>query len=382
MIEIEKDRMIETFLDLVSIDSPSHEEREIAERLMNKLKSLGGEVLMDHAGEQVGSNAGNVLARFPGTGQGRPLLLSAHMDTVMPGRGIKPIRETERVRSDGSTILGADDKSGLAIILEVLTVLQERSLPHPPIEVVFTICEETGLLGAKHLDLEKLSAQDGLVLDSGPADSLFTRGPAADRLEFIVHGLAAHAGVCPEMGISAIRIAAEAISKMKLGRIDSETTANIGIMQGGTAINIIPDRVIVKGEARSHDEAKLAAQSAHMTQCFHEAASANVLRSEDEMIRAQIEANVSRDYNKMNLDQAAPVVRWVMAASNTLGVRISCEKTGGGCDANVFNRHGRNIGNLGTGMREIHTTSEYLLLSEFNQTAQVVLSMIESATKE
>ena len=133
MIEIEKDRMIETFLDLVSIDSPSHEEREIAERLMNKLKNLGGEVLMDQAGEQVGSNAGNILARFPGTGQGRPLLLSAHMDTVMPGRGIKPIREKDRIRTDGSTILGADDKSGMAIILEALTVLQERKLPHPPI---------------------------------------------------------------------------------------------------------------------------------------------------------------------------------------------------------------------------------------------------------
>ena len=379
---IENERMIETFLDLVRIDSPSFEEREIAEWLMGKLKGLGGEVMMDDAGERARSNSGNVLACFPGTGRGRPILLSAHMDTVMPGQGIKPIREKDRIRSDGSTILGADDKSGLAIILEVLRVLKERKLPHPTIEVAFTICEETGLIGAKQMDLERLSAQDGLVLDSGPANSLFTRGPAADRLEFIVHGLAAHAGVCPEMGISAIRIAAEAISKMKLGRIDPETTANIGILQGGTAVNIVPDRVIVKGEARSHDEVKLEAQSAHMAQCFHEAAAANVIRSGDELIQARIEANVSRDYNRMNLDEAAPIVKWVMAASNALGVKIECEKTGGGCDANVFNSHGRSIANLGTGMREIHTTHEYLLLNEFFQTARVVLHALQLAAKE
>jgi tripeptide aminopeptidase len=304
------------------------------------------------------------------------------MDTVMPGRGIKPIREKDRIHTDGTTILGADDKSGLAIILEVLRVLRERKLPHPPIEVAFTICEETGLLGAKQLDLERLSAQDGLVLDSGPANSLFTRGPAADRLEFTVHGLAAHAGVCPEMGINAIRIAAEAISKMKLGRIDPDTTANIGIIQGGAAINIVPDQVVVKGEARSHDEAKLEAQSAHMARCFHEAAEAHVLMCGDEIIQARIEANVSRDYNRMNLDESAPVVRWVLAASRALNVKIECEKTGGGCDANVFNSQGRNIANLGTGMRDIHTTHEYLLLEEFFQTARVVLQMLQITAKE
>jgi tripeptide aminopeptidase len=169
---------------------------------------------------------------------------------------------------------------------------------------------------------------------------------------------------------------------MKLGRIDPETTANIGIIQGGTAINIVPDRVIVKGEARSHDEARLEAQSTHMAQCFHEAARANVLSSGDEMIQPRIEAHVSRDYSRMNLDEAAPVVRWVIAASNALGIKIGCEKTGGGCDANVFNSHGRSIANLGTGMREIHTTSEYLLLNEFTQTACVVLSMLQYASKE
>src|SRR6185436_832576 len=169
--------MTETFITLARIDSPSYQEREIAEWLTAKLKSLGGEVMMDDAGEKVGGNAGNVLARFPGTGRGLPILLSSHMDTVMPGCGVKPIKEKDRITSDGSTILGADDKSGLAIILEVLGVLKERKIPHPPVEIAFTICEELGLVGAKHMDLKRLSARDGLVLDSGPANSLFTRGP-------------------------------------------------------------------------------------------------------------------------------------------------------------------------------------------------------------
>jgi tripeptide aminopeptidase len=379
---IEKERMVETFMGLVRIDSPSYEEREIAERLMAELKAFGGEVMMDDAGTKVGGNAGNVLARFPGRGRGRPVLLSAHMDTVMPGRGVKPVHEKDRIRSDGSTILGADDKSGLAIILEVLRVLKERKLPHPPIEVAFTICEELGLVGAKEMDPKRLSAQDGLVLDSGPADSLFTRGPAADRVEIIVHGIASHAGVCPEAGINAIRVAAEAISKMRLGRIDPDTTANIGTIEGGTAINIVPDRVTAHGEARSHDEAKLSAQSAHMVECFREAAAAHVLKSGEKIAQAKVEASITRDYNRMNLGEGATVVRWIQAASRAVGAKIQCQKTGGGCDANVFNTHGLSIANLGTGMREIHTTNEYLLLDEFVQTARVILAMLQLAAKE
>lgn len=379
---IEKDRMIGTFIDLARIDSPSRQEREIAEWLTAKLKTLGGEVMMDDAGPKAGSNAGNVLARFPGTGRGRPVLLSAHMDTVMPGCGVKPVREKDRIRSDGSTILGADDKSGLAIILEVLNILKERKIPHPPVEIAFTICEELGLVGAKQMNLERLSARDGLVLDSGPANSLFTRGPAADRLDVTVRGIAAHAGVRPEAGISAIRIAAEAISKMRLGRIDPDTTANIGTIEGGTAVNIVPDRVVIHGEARSHDEAKLKAQSSHMAQCFHNAAASHVLKEGDKTVQAEAEVRIERDYNRMNLGEDAQVVKWVQAASRIVGADVRCQKTGGGCDANVFNTHGLSIANLGTGMRDIHTTGEYLLLDEFVQTAQIILSMLQLAAKE
>lgn len=379
---IQPDRMIQNFMDLVRIDSPSREEREIAERLMADLKGLGGDVGMDDAGERVGGNAGNVLARFSGTGRGRPVLLSAHMDTVMPGRGVKPIRDGNRIRSDGTTILGGDDKSGIAIILELLRVLREQELDHPPLEIIFTICEEPGLIGAKQLDLAGLSARDGLVLDSGPANRLFTRGPAADRLEIVVHGLAAHAGVCPETGISAIQVAAEAISKMRLGRLDYETTANIGTIEGGVAVNIVPDRVLVRGEARSHDEIKLAEQSAHMVRCFEEAAQKHGARLPGRMPQGQITVSLNRDYNRMNLGDEAPIVRWVLEASRRLETKIELAQTGGGCDANVFNAAGMSIANLGTGMREIHTTNEYLLLDEFEQTVRVVLETLRIAGRE
>ncbi|MBI3595556.1 MAG: M20/M25/M40 family metallo-hydrolase [Nitrospirae bacterium] len=376
---INSERMIDTFITLVQIDSLSREEGKIAERLVRELKSLEGEVYIDDAGAKVGGDSGNIVARFPGSKSGEPILLSAHMDTVVPGRGIKPIREPDRIRTDGTTILGADDKSGIAIILEVLSVVNERRIPHPPVEVVFTICEEAGLVGAKHLDVRSLKSRHGLVLDSCPADSLFTRGPAADKLEFTVHGLAAHAGVCPEDGLNAIKIAAEAIARMQLGRIDAETTANLGLIQGGSAVNIVPDRVIVRGEARSHDESKLAAQSSHMAECFQAAVRRHRVVKDGREVHAKVEEKIKRDYPRMTLGEDAPIVKWVMAAATKVNVPIACRKTGGGCDANVFNGHGLNVANLGTGMREIHTVHEHLLLNEFQQTARVVLEVLRAA---
>ena len=376
MINLE--RMIDTFTALVRIDSLSREEGKIAERLVRELKSLKSEVNTDDAGAKVGGDSGNIIARFPGSKPGEPILLSAHMDTVVPGRGIKPIREPDRIRTDGATILGADDKSGIAIILEVLTVLNERRISHPPVEVVFTICEEAGLVGAKHLDVRSLRSRNGLVLDSCPADSLFTRGPAADKLEFTVHGLAAHAGVCPEEGLNAIHIASEAIARMRLGRIDADTTANLGLIEGGSAVNIVPDRVTVRGEARSHDESKLAAQSSHMAECFRDAVRTHRVVKDGRDVHARVEEKIERDYPRMALGEDAPIVKWVLSAAAKMKVPIACRKTGGGCDANVFNGHGLNVANLGTGMREIHTVNEHLLLREFEQTARVVLEMLRA----
>src|ERR1043165_30304 len=188
---------------------------------------MGASVEIDDAGEKVGGNTGNVIARFPGSiPDAETIMMSAHMDTVVPGEGVKPVVEGDIIRTDGSTVLGGDDKSGCAVILETIRCLQEQNIPHAPIDAIFSICEEVGLLGAKHVDMSKVRAKYGIVFDSDDPGFLFTKGPSANHFEFKIYGLESHAGVAPEQGISAIRVAAEAISAMKLFRIADETPAN------------------------------------------------------------------------------------------------------------------------------------------------------------
>jgi tripeptide aminopeptidase len=369
-------RLIDYFMELVRIDSLSRHEGAIAKRLKTDLEALGATVRIDDAGEKVGGDTGNVIATISGTAPGPRLLLSAHMDTVVPGEGVTPVRRSDRITSDGRTILGGDDKSGVAIIMEVLRTAAERRVPHGGIEIAFTICEEVGLLGAKHLDAGALRARDGLVLDSEHASFLFTKGPAADKLEFTVVGLEAHSGICPERGISAIQVASDAIASMRLGRIDDETTANLGVMRGGAATNIVPREAVVAGEARSLSESKLDAQTAHMRRCFAEAASKHRVTVDGVTHRARVVERIERDFPRLDVPDDAPVVRAVFKAAQRVGWSVATRSTGGGCDANVFNQKGLRVANLGTGMRAIHTVNEYLLLDEFARAGDVVLETV------
>lgn len=372
---ISTERLTALFLELVRIDSHSRQELAVARRLQRELTDLGAEVWFDDAGEKVGGNVGNLLARVPGTVDAEPLLLSAHMDTVVPGEGVKPIVEGDVIRSDGTTVLGGDDKSGVAIICEVLHVLAERRIPHGDIEVAFTICEEAGLLGAKHLDVTRLRARAGLVLDSDAPGYLFTRAPAANHLEFVVHGLEAHAGMAPEEGINAIQVAAEGVASMRLGRIDAETTANIGTVHGGAATNIVPNVVRLHGEARSHDVAKLEAQCAHMRQCLEEAAARHSVTRDDGPFRASVESRIVRSYEEMAVSDASPIVQLVFRAAAAIGAPVTSAAMGGGCDANILNRRGFEVANLGTGMQHIHTVHEWLRVSDMVRTAAVITEM-------
>jgi tripeptide aminopeptidase len=240
---IQPERLQALFLELVRIDSLSRREGRIAERLAAEMRGLGATVEFDDAGTKVGGETGNLIAHVPGTVPGDPLLLCAHMDTVEPGVGVKPVVDGDVIRTDGTTVLGGDDKSGVAIVCECVRVCRERGLAHPPIEVVFTICEEVGLQGAKHLDLGRVRARHGLVFDSDAVGFVFTRAPGSNGIEVLVRGRAAHAGMAPERGINAIQVAAEAIAGMRIGRIDAETTANLGLIQGGRAVNIVADEV-------------------------------------------------------------------------------------------------------------------------------------------
>jgi len=368
---IERSRLQALFLELVRIDSPSRREGRIAARLARELSELGAEVAFDDAGRGVGGETGNLIANLPGTAEGPALLLCAHMDTVDPGEGVQPVVDGDIIRTDGTTVLGGDDKSGVAIICECVRVCRERGLRHPPLDVVFTICEEVGLLGAKHLDLGRVRARRGLVFDSDAVGFAFTRAPGANLIEVVLRGRAAHAGMAPERGVSAIQVAAEAIAGMRLGRLDAETTANLGLIEGGRAVNIVPDEVRIRGEARSHDLARLAAQTEHMRACFEETAARHP--------GARAEVTVSRQYEPMAVPDDAPTMRLVAAAAARTGRSLASAGMGGGCDANVLNRRGLEVVNLGTGMRDIHTTSEWLRVSDMVAAAEVTLAAIELA---
>ncbi|MDO8689292.1 MAG: M20/M25/M40 family metallo-hydrolase, partial [Dehalococcoidia bacterium] len=284
-------RLLQVFLEMVRIDSPSGEESALARYLMDKLRATGLEPRTDAAG--------NVLASLKGTGP--KLLLCAHMDNVPPCRGIKAVVEGDWIRSDGSTILGADDKSGVSVLLEALEVLKEKDISHLPLEIAFTVREEVGLDGARALDTAAMGVAWGLVLDHGdPVETIVVAAPTQNSLDVVIHGRASHAGVSPELGISAIQAASQAIAALPLGRLDAETTANVGTIQGGAARNIVPDQVTVVAEARSHDEAKLAAQTAKIRSAFEAAAAKH---------GGTVEVNVQPSYSSFSISPDAPVLQ-------------------------------------------------------------------------
>jgi tripeptide aminopeptidase len=373
---IAAERLTALFLELVRINSHSRQERALAERLARELREIGAEVWFDDAGTTVGGTTGNVMARVKGTLDVPPLLLSAHMDTVVPGEGVTPVVEGDVIRSDGTTVLGGDDKSGCAIICEVLRVLRDDAIPHGDVEIAFTICEEVGLLGAKHLDVSKLTARAGLVLDSDAPGYLFTRAPASNHLEFVVHGQEAHAGMAPERGINAIQVAGEGLAAMRLGRIDDDTTANIGVISGGGATNVVPNLVRLQGEARSHDETKLAKQCAHMQHALEAAAARHTIVVDGREVCARVDTTIERSYDAMAVPDAAPIVQLVLRAAAALGHAVESAPMGGGCDANVLNQRGFQVANLGTGMRDIHTVKEWLRVSDMVRTAEVIVEML------
>lgn len=375
---INQERIKNLLLELVQIDSHSRKERDIAMRIKKYCEEMGAEVEIDDAGEKVGGNSGNVIARFKGTIPGAaPIMMSAHMDTVVPGEGVKPIIEGDIIRTDKSTVLGGDDKSGCAVVIETIRCLHEQNIPHTDIEAVFSICEEVGLLGAKNLDVTKLRSTYGIVFDSDDPGFLFTKGPSANHLEFKIHGLESHAGVAPEDGISAIRIAAEAISGMKLGRIDDETTANIGVIRGGEATNIITNLVELKGEARSLREDKLKAQCDHMVKCFEDVAAKYEVTVEGKTTKAWVESTVEPEYYAMDVPDSSHVVQLVIQAASRMGLDVKTMASGGGCDANVFNKKGIECANLGTGMRAIHTVSEWLDVKDMYASAEMTLEILK-----
>lgn len=364
--------MLDEFLALVKITAASRQERQVADEVKKRLTALGLTVSEDDAGSKIGGNCGNLFAKLPGNVSGAPtLLLSAHLDSVAPCADIKPQRHNGIITSSGDTVLGSDDKAGVVGILEALRQVQEGNLPHGDVLVVFTVSEEAGLGGSQNIDRTRLRADYGYILDADGAPGLIiTQAPAQNRLDATVHGKGAHAGMEPEKGVNAIVAASAAITKMKLGRIDDETTANIGVIRGGRATNIVPDLVTLEGEARSRDQAKLDRQTEHMVQTLTQTAAAHGARAE---------TKVTHLFDAFTLMPNDPVVTLAQRAAAAAGFTPHLGATGGGSDANHFNAYSVPCAVLGVGMDKAHTTEEFIKEEDLYNTARYVVSLITTA---
>jgi len=380
---VNRERLGDLFKSLVQIDSVSRREGGIAKTLQEIFESLGAEVVFDGAGPKVGGDIGNLIARFKGSrADVVPLLLNAHMDTVQPGEGVKVLFSDGTFTSDGSTILAADDKSALAVIIETIKILQENRLPYGSLEVVVTICEEVGLLGAKNLDYSLIKAEYGYSVDATDTEGIVTRAPAANRIEFKVHGRDAHAGAAPEKGINAIHLASRAISEVRIGRIDEETTANIGLIEGGKATNIVPSLVTVAGEVRSHSPEKLEQETQKIVQSFERQVSSykEAFPSDDGL--PKLETVVHQDFYVLQVPEDHSVVTLAKEAASNLGREMKTKMSGGGSDANIFFGHGIITGVLGTGMKDMHTVRESIRLDDMIKSVELLLEIVQLHAKK
>ncbi len=370
---INEKRVLERFLEYVQIDSPTKEELNFANFLKDEMIRLGLEVYMDDAGEKVGSNSGNLVGRLKANCEGETILFSSHMDTVSPSRGIKPQIKNGVIYSDGTTILGGDDKAGIAAIMEALEIIKESKMAHGEIEVAFTIFEEGGLFGAKNLDYSKLNAKKAFVMDSGGAPGvIIVQGPAQNKIDAKFIGKEAHAGVEPEKGISAIQMASEAISKMHLLRIDNETTANIGSISGGSVTNIVTKEVEIKAEARSLENSKLEKQTNHMVKCCQDAA---------EKFGGKVELSVENVYGAFKIDDNHDLVKSVKQACENLGFHAETKTSGGGSDTNILNINGIEAINLGIGGSNHHSLEESIKIIDLENAARLALEIIKVHSK-
>ena len=376
---IDRERLAATFSTLCEISSPSRKEKNVADYLRQRFLDLGAdEIFEDDSRVATGSNTGNLIIRFNGNGEGEGLFFSCHMDTVEPGENVTVVRTGDIFTSDGKTILGGDDKSGIAAIIEALTVIREKRLPHGLLEVVLTTCEEIGLLGAKSLDYSKISASYGYALDSTGIDTVITGAPAANKMKIEIHGAAAHAGLNPEQGINAIQVAAKGISRLQLGRIDSETTANIGIIEGGIATNIVPPLVTLKGEVRSHSQEKLASHTANMKATFQEVVDGWHNSSPMNVAKPVVTMEIVAEYPAMHLDRNSRVIRRLQAAQEKIGKKLRYIVAGGGSDANIMNGKGLPTAIIATGMDKVHTVDEQLNLNDLESLTELLLALAVS----
>lgn len=368
-------RLVSEFIELVKIDSISKNEAKIAKLLLKRLRDLGLEVIIDETAKEIGGDTGNIIARLKGdVKRFCPVVFVAHMDTVTPGNNVHPqIKEDGRIVSDGKTILGADDKAGIAALLEALRFIKEINIPHGDIEIVFTVCEEIGLLGSKNLDTSQLKSKMAFILDAiGRTGRIITSAPSCRNFKIVIRGKAAHAGANPENGINAIKIAGDFISQINLGRIDEETTANIGIISGGKVTNIIPDKVVLEGEVRSRDNEKIESYIYKLQETLE-----NLAKKANAITKIEVKKN----FNGYKLSSTSTIVKVAIKAAESIGLQPEICSGGGGTDANIFNEKGILSINLAVGMMNAHTTGEWIYIEDLERTKKYIIAIIENLSK-
>jgi tripeptide aminopeptidase len=368
---INKARLVKRFIEYVKVDSPSRKEARFLKLIKKELSGMGLRSFEDKAGKHFEGDSGNLYVFVKSTAKGAPrILLNAHVDTVLPGENIRPRIRKGIIRSDGTTILGADNKAGVAVIMEVLKIIRTGKIPHGDLDILFTVSEETGLMGSKYVHRKFLKADFGYVLDGGEVDQIINNAPSQDSFDIKITGRAAHAGVHPEQGINAIKVASAAISKMKLGRIDHETTANIGIIKGGVATNIVPETVIMRGEARSRDMKKLRRQVRHMV---------SVLRSACARFGAKLSCRVTPSYRAFEVPKTHKALILAERAAKNIGLKPVVKSTGGGSDANIFSSFGLTCLILGVGADSVHTNKENISVNDMAAGADLLLNIIKES---
>ncbi|MBN2830575.1 MAG: M20/M25/M40 family metallo-hydrolase [Candidatus Cloacimonetes bacterium] len=347
-----KDNIVDYFMQMVRIGSESGNEREFAAFITDELLHLGADVTIDGFSNSSHGCSGNIYAYFSGRIELEPLLFCCHIDTVKPGIDIDPYVEDGVIKSRGNTILGSDDKSGIVELLFAIHNLRLSGFDMPPLEILFTSCEEIGLLGAKYFDSSILKSKYGFALDSMEVGNIIIGAPAQNTLNFEFIGKTAHAGFEPEKGVNAIKVAAHALDEIQVGRIDEETTINFGVILGGYANNIVPDKVIVSGEIRSHSEEKLETLT---NQVINKAKAAV-----EEFPKADMIYDVTREYNSFLLDENNFYLKLAAQAFKNIGISPQLLKSGGGSDANILNKDGIQMAVIGTGMDKVHTVDEQI----------------------
>ena len=357
---IRRDRIVETFCELARIDSPSGEEEEVARYLVAKLEAMGLDVMRD--------DYGNVIADDGGED---PLILSAHMDTVEPGRGVKPSVVGERIKSDGTTILGGDCKAGVAAILEALESIFEDETPHRSIEVAFTREEEIGLIGAQNLDFSRIKGKEAVVFDGeGPPSRITSSSPEYIGFNMEITGRAAHAGVEPEKGISSIRIASEIITRLPQGRLDDETTFNVGTIEGGSVRNAVPELTKVRGEFRSRNIETLDSIRMQVDESLNEV--------REMFPEAEIDCHLHTEFTAYTLTDDDPSVKRVKAALESLGMTPTMLPSGGGTDGNVFRLNDISAVVVGMADHGMHTVREYVTIPDLVDAAHLCETLLRT----